>query len=176
MLSVELSHLADVLDSAKQAKNVSQLARQYSSSIHDAIWNTTLVNDIFAYETNGSKLTCLHLSPRGSLLGIGFGGRYVMDDANVPVSSVLLSECPPLKTVSRSPYFHSLTSDSWIKAIQHMWQLANCYYPAKIRTMLRGRALKGLGMFKFDNPVFDHQSCVLLQWASHRRLESMVRS
>ncbi|KAH9894255.1 Six-hairpin glycosidase-like protein [Cubamyces lactineus] len=66
MLSVELTHLADVLDAAKQAKNISALARKYSSTITNAIWDTTLVNNIFAYETNG------------------FGGRYVMDDANVP--------------------------------------------------------------------------------------------
>ncbi|KAI0721887.1 Six-hairpin glycosidase-like protein [Cerioporus squamosus] len=66
MLSVELTHLADVLDAAKQAHNVSKLARQYSSTISKAIWDTTVVNNVFAYETNG------------------FGGRYVMDDANVP--------------------------------------------------------------------------------------------
>ncbi|KAI0346760.1 hypothetical protein BDW22DRAFT_1480505 [Trametopsis cervina] len=66
MLSVELGHLADILDSARQAKNISTLAKQWSSRIHDAIWNSTVVNNIFAYETNG------------------FGGRYVMDDANVP--------------------------------------------------------------------------------------------
>ncbi|KAL6306634.1 Six-hairpin glycosidase-like protein [Sparassis latifolia] len=66
MLTVELNYLADILDSVGQASNVSQLARHYSSVISDAIWNTTLVNNIFAYETNG------------------FGGRYVMDDANVP--------------------------------------------------------------------------------------------
>ncbi|TFK93848.1 glycoside hydrolase family 125 protein [Polyporus arcularius HHB13444] len=66
MLSVELTHLADILDSAKQAHNVSKLARQYSSTINKAIWDTTVVNNVFAYETNG------------------FGGRYVMDDANVP--------------------------------------------------------------------------------------------
>lgn len=42
MLSVELAHLADLLDSAGQSKNVSDLARNYSSVIHDAIWNTTV--------------------------------------------------------------------------------------------------------------------------------------
>ncbi|KAK7695703.1 hypothetical protein QCA50_000339 [Cerrena zonata] len=66
MLSVELTHLAEVLDSTQQLRNVSQLARQYSLRIQNAIWNSTIVNNIFAYETNG------------------FGGRYVMDDANVP--------------------------------------------------------------------------------------------
>jgi len=45
---------------------VSQQARQWSKRIHDAIWENTVVDNIFAYETNG------------------FGGRYVMDDANVP--------------------------------------------------------------------------------------------
>lgn len=72
MLSVELSNLADILDSAHQARNVSTLARSYSARIKNAIWNSTIVNNIFAYETNG------------------FGGRYVMDDANVPVSPIML--------------------------------------------------------------------------------------
>ncbi|CDO74062.1 Glycoside Hydrolase Family 125 protein [Trametes cinnabarina] len=66
MLSVELTNLANILDATKQAKNISQLARKYSSTITNAIWTTTIVDSIFAYETNG------------------FGGRYVMDDANVP--------------------------------------------------------------------------------------------
>ncbi|PPQ70128.1 hypothetical protein CVT24_003875 [Panaeolus cyanescens] len=66
MLSVELSHLATILDSTHQLRNVSQQAKEWSARIHDAIWDTTVVNNIFAYETNG------------------FGGRYVMDDANVP--------------------------------------------------------------------------------------------
>ena len=42
MLSVELGHLADILDSAKQAKNVSSLARTWSARISDAVWNTTV--------------------------------------------------------------------------------------------------------------------------------------
>ncbi|KAK7470856.1 hypothetical protein VKT23_002272 [Stygiomarasmius scandens] len=66
MLSVELSHLADILDAAGQGQNISQSAREWSSTIRSAIWNTTLLDGIFAYETNG------------------FGARYVMDDANVP--------------------------------------------------------------------------------------------
>lgn len=66
MLSVELTHLADMLEQTRQLSNVSQQAREWSSRIHDAIWNTAVVDNIFAYETNG------------------FGGRYVMDDANVP--------------------------------------------------------------------------------------------
>ncbi|KAI0770800.1 Six-hairpin glycosidase-like protein [Irpex lacteus] len=65
MLSVELGHLADILDAAKQSKNVSSLARQWSSRIHNAIWNTTVCGVFFDQRTR-------------------FGGRYVMDDANVP--------------------------------------------------------------------------------------------
>lgn len=44
MLSVELGHLADILDSAKQARNASSLARTWSARISDAIWNTTVCN------------------------------------------------------------------------------------------------------------------------------------
>ncbi|KAF9263589.1 hypothetical protein L218DRAFT_959124 [Marasmius fiardii PR-910] len=66
MLSVELTHLAAILDATGKARNISQSAKEWSARIHDAIWNTTVLDNIFAYETNG------------------FGGRYVMDDANVP--------------------------------------------------------------------------------------------
>ncbi|KAJ6576272.1 Six-hairpin glycosidase-like protein [Mycena sp. CBHHK59/15] len=68
MLSVELTNLARILDAAGPARgrNISAQAKVWSKRVHDAIWATTLVDNIFAYETNG------------------FGGRYVMDDANVP--------------------------------------------------------------------------------------------
>ncbi|KNZ74441.1 Meiotically up-regulated gene 157 protein [Termitomyces sp. J132] len=75
MLSVELSHLADVLDDTGQLPDVSEEAKIWSSRVDDAIWTHTdsriinviqVVDNIFAYEVNG------------------FGGRYVMDDANVP--------------------------------------------------------------------------------------------
>ncbi|KAF8623421.1 hypothetical protein AX15_006364 [Amanita polypyramis BW_CC] len=66
MLSVELNYLADVLDDTRQLQDVSKQARKWSKSIRDAIFETTVVDNVFAYETNG------------------FGGRYLMDDANVP--------------------------------------------------------------------------------------------
>jgi len=66
MLSVELTHLADMLTTVKQRPDVATKARQLSKRISDAVWEHTVVNNIFAYETNG------------------FGGRVIMDDANVP--------------------------------------------------------------------------------------------
>ncbi|KAI0036072.1 Six-hairpin glycosidase-like protein [Vararia minispora EC-137] len=66
MLSVELGHLADIVDDVGLFPNVSSFAREWSERIKAAIWNTTVVNNVFAYETNG------------------LGSRYVMDDANVP--------------------------------------------------------------------------------------------
>jgi hypothetical protein len=72
MLSVELTHLANLLDTTRQAKNISSSAKVWSKRIHDAIWSTTvsschlsgcrkliateflkLVNNIFAYESDG---------------------------------------------------------------------------------------------------------------------------
>ncbi|KAK0467932.1 Six-hairpin glycosidase-like protein [Desarmillaria tabescens] len=47
-------------------QNISALAKTWSSRIHDSVWENTIVDNIFAYETNG------------------YGARYVMDDANVP--------------------------------------------------------------------------------------------
>jgi hypothetical protein len=42
MLSVELGHLADVLDEVGELKNVSSKAREWSARIKDAIWQTTV--------------------------------------------------------------------------------------------------------------------------------------
>jgi meiotically up-regulated gene 157 (Mug157) protein len=99
MLSVELAHLADVLTASGQAKtalgaNFTKQAKTWSKRVHDSVWANTvraepiflglllmfgqLVDNIFAYETNG------------------FGGRYVMDDANVPVGL----PSPPLDLLS----------------------------------------------------------------------------
>ncbi|KAJ7266601.1 Six-hairpin glycosidase-like protein [Mycena rebaudengoi] len=66
MLSVELTHLSQILDAAHQGKNISASAKTWSKRISDAVWSHTVVDNIFAYETNG------------------LGARYVMDDANVP--------------------------------------------------------------------------------------------
>ncbi|OJA20895.1 hypothetical protein AZE42_00869 [Rhizopogon vesiculosus] len=66
MLSVQLTNLATILDQAKIAPNVSTQAKYWSKTIEEAIWEHSVVDDIFAYETNG------------------LGSRYVMDDANVP--------------------------------------------------------------------------------------------
>jgi len=99
MLVVELDYLADILDATGQAGNVSELARHYSGVISNAIWETTLSNNIFAYETNG------------------FGGRYVMDDANVPS---LLS----------LPYLGFLNMDhpAYVATRQVLMSRANPYY------------------------------------------------
>jgi hypothetical protein len=42
MLSVELSFLADILEAAGQSKNVSDLAREWSGIIKNAVMNTTV--------------------------------------------------------------------------------------------------------------------------------------
>ena len=42
MLSVELTHLADMLDQTRQLPNVSRQAKEWSSRIQKAIWNTTV--------------------------------------------------------------------------------------------------------------------------------------
>ena len=71
MLSVELTNLAQILDHAGQLRNVSQQAKEWSSKIESAIWKTTVqsfcisiprfahlckvVDNIFAYETNGKQ-------------------------------------------------------------------------------------------------------------------------
>jgi len=109
MLSVELSHLAAILDSAGEHRNASQQAKEWSSRIHSAIWKTTVVDNIFAYETNG------------------FGGRYMMDDANVPS---LLS----------LPYlgFLSKQDPAYVATRKFLLSRQNPYYSA-------GKAFNGIG-------------------------------
>jgi meiotically up-regulated gene 157 (Mug157) protein len=76
MLSVELTHLADLLDAVKLHDNAT-FARKWSKTIKEAIHSHALSDGIFAYETNG------------------YGGRYIMDDANVPVGSFVVSAKRP---------------------------------------------------------------------------------
>ncbi|TBU48512.1 Six-hairpin glycosidase-like protein [Dichomitus squalens] len=102
MLSVELTHLADVLDATHQAKNISKQACQYSSTITKAIWDHTLVNNVFAYETDG------------------FGSRYVMDDANVPSLLAL----PYLGFLNKTHPAYQATR-------KVVWSRANPYYAAR---------------------------------------------
>lgn len=57
MLSVELAHLADLLDATKQAQDISREARVWSARTKKAVWDHTVEKNIFAYETNGGCLT-----------------------------------------------------------------------------------------------------------------------
>lgn len=50
MLSVELTHLADLLESVGQGRNISRQAREWSSRIHDAIWDTTVSTSVTFYD------------------------------------------------------------------------------------------------------------------------------
>jgi meiotically up-regulated gene 157 (Mug157) protein len=85
MLSVELIHLADLLDSV-QMHETATYARNWSTKIKNAIYEHTLIDGIFAYETNG------------------YGARYVMDDANVPVSYICQLSRTSLKNFFRSRF------------------------------------------------------------------------
>ena len=51
MLSVELAHLANMLDATEQLRNVSEQAKQWSSRIHDAIWKTTVLQLLVVLDT-----------------------------------------------------------------------------------------------------------------------------
>ncbi|POR35500.1 Uncharacterized protein TPAR_04323 [Tolypocladium paradoxum] len=110
MVSVELVHIAAVLEEVGMLDEVSQQARQYAKTIRDAIWKHTLTsNGIFAYETNG------------------FGGEYIMDDANVPS----LISLPYLGFLSRSDSTYKKTKAA-------LFSSANPYYAA-------GKAFTGIG-------------------------------
>ena len=48
MLSVELGHLADILDQAKQSPDVSKQARDWSGKIRAAVDSTTVSRSFFS--------------------------------------------------------------------------------------------------------------------------------
>jgi len=66
MLSVEMTYLASMLDSINATSPMSDLARNWSSTIQQGIATYGIVNGVYAYEVNG------------------LGSAYLMDDANVP--------------------------------------------------------------------------------------------
>ncbi|CAK5263065.1 unnamed protein product [Mycena citricolor] len=66
MLSVELDGLAHMLNSVALRPDLSSTAKLVAGRIRDSIWSRTVVDGIFAYESNG------------------LGSVYMMDDANVP--------------------------------------------------------------------------------------------
>ncbi|CAM1502587.1 Fc.00g073630.m01.CDS01 [Cosmosporella sp. VM-42] len=110
MMSVELDNVADVLDKVGHQKSLSRTLRRHAHTIRQAVWDHTLtVNGIFAYETNG------------------YGGQYIMDDANVPS----LVSLPYLGFIERD-------SPTYKKTKAAMFSRANPYYAV-------GRTFRGIG-------------------------------
>ncbi|KAM3513903.1 hypothetical protein MY11210_002440 [Beauveria gryllotalpidicola] len=110
MMSVELALVADVLDVIGAEEKMAFHARRFSGIIKKAIWhNTRTKNGIFAYETNG------------------YGGMYIMDDANVPS----LLSLPYLGFLPRN-------HPTYIKTKGAMLSRMNPYYA-------EGQKFKGVG-------------------------------
>lgn len=111
MMSVELDHIADMLDAAGSQADLSKQARGYAATIKEAVWNTTrtLGGSVFAYETNG------------------YGGYYVMDDANVP-------------SLASLPYLGFLKRDdpTYVATKAHLYSRLNPYYA-------EGAQFRGIG-------------------------------
>jgi hypothetical protein len=66
----------------------------------------------------------------------GFGGRYVMDDANVPVGRNVMLKCMILiNCPSRSPCYRSHTLVSLIRRTQRIKQPGSCFCLPETRTL-----------------------------------------
>ncbi|KAK3175644.1 hypothetical protein K4F52_010098 [Lecanicillium sp. MT-2017a] len=110
MMAVELGHIADMLDEIGQEKKTSCQARRFSGIIRQAVLDHTRTpNGIYAYETNG------------------YGGMYIMDDANVPS----LLSLPYLGFVPRNDTTYQKTKDA-------MFSRMNPYYA-------EGEKFRGVG-------------------------------
>lgn len=122
MMSVELDHIADMLDaSATQQSALSKQVRGYAATIRDAVWNTTRTqggSGVFAYETNG------------------YGGYYVMDDANVPS----LASLPYLGFLDRN-------DSAYVQTKEVLYSRLNPYYA-------EGASFSGIGFVSFLYLVF----------------------
>lgn len=103
MMAVELAAVADMLASAPAAAQSSSTlaaaAARYARTIRDAVWNHTRAGHVFAYETNG------------------YGGLYLMDDANVP-------------SLASLPYLGFLDRDdaTYVATKKMLFSRANPYY------------------------------------------------
>ncbi len=77
----------------------------------------------------------------------GYGARYIMDDANVPVSQFRIfnfsSKLRPV--LYYSPCYPFRILDSCVKTIQPTWPLVSFYFHLRIRTSLQGRDSMALG-------------------------------
>lgn len=110
MMSVELGLVADALDKIGGERKLAGQARRFSGIIKKAVWDNTITsNGIFAYETNG------------------YGGMYVMDDANVPS----LISLPYLGFLPRNESTYVKTKDAMLSRM-------NPYYA-------EGKKFKGVG-------------------------------
>lgn len=110
MMSVELDNIANMLREIGRLPKLSDTLRRYAGTIRDAIWaHTRTANGIFAYETNG------------------YGGQYIMDDANVPS----LVSLPYLGFLPR-------TDATYQKTKAAMLSRANPYYAV-------GKTFSGIG-------------------------------
>ena len=150
MLSVELKHLADTLDSVGQLSNVSQQAKDWSTRIHDAIWETTVsshkkrlnclsmsnnqvVNNIFAYETNGKQILFQTISTWFTMWGRFWWsichGRCKCAGKLHPTTFGLLNLNGAASHCCPSP-----TSVSSIRPTLRIWLPANLFSPQGILT------------------------------------------
>ncbi|GAB0146961.1 hypothetical protein EsHS_00007345 [Epichloe bromicola] len=110
MLAVELGHIADMLDNEHKLSEISRKVRHHAGVIRKAVLeNTKTANGIFAYETNG------------------YGGQYIMDDANVPS----LVSLPYLGFLPRNDDVYKKTKDA-------MFSPANPYFA-------KGKNFQGIG-------------------------------
>lgn len=129
MLSVELGHLADILDATGQASNVSQSAKEWSTRIHDSIWNHTLVDNIFAYETNGRRRARLdeHAFKMLTIIRIWrpicHGRRECSRGYSYSIGRV---ESDAMSLFSLC--FHFRIWASWRRTTRLMWRRVRCYY------------------------------------------------
>lgn len=60
MLSVELGHLHEMLNKTNKLPEIAEEARIWSERIEQAVWNVSVIDDVFAFESNGKQSTNIH--------------------------------------------------------------------------------------------------------------------
>ncbi|TFL00563.1 Six-hairpin glycosidase-like protein [Pterulicium gracile] len=99
MLSVELGHLHEMLNKTNKLPEIAEEARIWSERIEQAVWNVSVIDDVFAFESNG------------------LGSHFFMDDANVPS----LLSLPYLGFLDRN-------DTAYVKTRQRILSKQNPYY------------------------------------------------
>jgi len=89
MLSVELAHMAKIFMDLSIELPITAEAITWSGRLKRSVEKFGTMDEVYLYEVNGAQRFLTLKCGNYMFISItGYGGRYIMDDANVPVRDI----------------------------------------------------------------------------------------